>query len=307
MKEDNNIPENRLAKWLEGTLTPEELKAFENSKDFEIYQKIADETATLKLPKPNLKEKFEEQLIFNNKLKTSPKIIKMKPIRPWMYAVAAGILLFFGLQLFLNQDTVITTNFAENKTITLPDNSTVIINAGSEIRYNADTFLASRHIQLLGEAYFKVEKGSQFKVQTTHGSIQVLGTKFNVYSRNTMLKVFCDEGKVAVVSQKDSLVLTKGMGAFTQANTKLQLTPIDFKSPQWQNGKLIFYRASLAEVLAEIEIQFDVSINADTIDINRLYTGTFKSDNLEAALNAVCIPMNISYTIADDNVQLQNK
>jgi len=38
-----------------------------------------------------------------------------------------------------------------------------------------------------------------------------------------------------------------------------------------------------------------------------LYTGTFKSDNLEAALNAVCIPMNISYTIADDNVQLQNK
>jgi len=306
MGENLNIPENRLAKWLEGTLTPKQLEAFENTEDFKIYQKIVEGTKNLQLPKPNLKEKFEQQLAFNKTIKTPPKVIKIKTVRPWMYAVAASVLVFIGLRFYLNQDTVYTTGYAENKTIKLPDHSEVILNAGSELRFDKDGFLADRVLNLSGEAFFKVEKGRRFKVNTPQGSVQVLGTKFNVYSRTKTFKVFCDEGKVFVVSEQDSLVLTQGMGAMTTTESKLKLTSTEIVSPQWRNGKLIFYRTPLAEVVAELELQFNISIIAHAINQERLYTGTFQVDDLETALSAVCIPMNISYAIEDNTVQLQN-
>jgi len=307
MKEDTNIPENKLAKWLIGKLTTTELDAFKKTKDYALYKKIAEESDKLKLPKPNLKEKFEQQLAYNKSLNKDLKQNKTRLLRPWIYSTAAAIALLLGLQLFLNQDKAITTDLATKQTITLPDGSIAVLNAASKLSYDENNFLKKRVLKLEGEAFFKVKKGSSFIVNTPNGTIKVLGTKFNVFTRKTTLRVFCDEGKVAVNSKGDNLVLTKGMGAFSKAGYSLQYTPSEIKSPQWRIGRSTFLERPLGEVVAELERQFNVKINVSDINTERLYTGTFTHQNLRIAMKAVCMPMNITYSINENNVQLHNK
>lgn len=305
--EGTSEPDYILAKWLSGKLTAAEQRAFEKTEDFDLYKRIVEETDIIKLPKSDLSEKFEQQLAYNKRLEAAKVSRKVITFRPWLYGSAATFLLLLGLSLFWNTATVVTTGFAENRTIVLPDSSTVIINADTRLTYDEDTFIKDKKIKLSGEAYFKVQKGGRFKVTTENGSIQVLGTEFNVYSREALLKVFCDEGKVAVMVNSDSLVLTKGLGAFSNKNSGLQFTLDEDKSPQWRAGKSLFIKAPLSQVLAELKRQFNITLKSNDIDISRAYSGYFQYRDLKNALDGICQPMNITYTIKGDKVELRNK
>jgi len=58
----------------------------------------------------------------------------------------------------------------------------VVLNSKSTISFNKTDWKNNRQLTLDGEAYFKVEKGSTFTVNTNNGSVTVLGTQFNVNS-----------------------------------------------------------------------------------------------------------------------------
>jgi len=307
MEEENDIPENSLAKWLAGDLTPSELQAFEQTADFKLYLKIAEETGKLELPKVDLKEKFAQQLAYNKTLKQSANKSKVRSLRPWMYAAAATIAILLGAYVFFDQETVITADYAENRMVILPDSSVVVLNAGSELRYDANKFLGKRKLRLAGEAYFTVKKGSFFEVGTANGSIKVLGTRFNVYAREKLLKVFCDEGKVAVFVNKDSLTLTKGMSAIATAESVLRLSSKETESPKWRTGESRFVKESLEEVFLEMERQYNVKIDGSRINKQRSYTGSFQNNDLINALNRVCGPMDLKFDVVDDKVLLQPK
>ena len=67
-----------------------------------------------------------------------------------------------------------STAFGEQKVIELPDGSLVTMNSKSTIEFNPDSWESSRILNLSGEAYFKVKKGSQFTVNTSNGDVVVL-------------------------------------------------------------------------------------------------------------------------------------
>ena len=72
----------------------------------------------------------------------------------------------------------------ESKTVLLPDQSTVRLNAGSFFTYDAATWDDARTVELHGEAFFDVKKnGVPFTVTTSNSRVQVLGTTFNVRAR----------------------------------------------------------------------------------------------------------------------------
>ena len=52
---------------------------------------------------------------------------------------------------------------------------------GVKFQFDKKRFTDERIIQLRGEAFFEVEKGSRFVVQTGKGAVEVLGTSFNVF------------------------------------------------------------------------------------------------------------------------------
>ena len=90
----------------------------------------------------------------------------------------------------------------------LPDSSFVALNMGSELYYTKKGWQTERRVELKGEAFFKVKKGSIFEVETDQGIISVLGTEFNVKSWNNYFEVTCYSGLVRVKTPKKTVQLS---------------------------------------------------------------------------------------------------
>jgi len=112
-------------------------------------------------------------------------------------AFAASVLIILGVTGFMKLYT--KTVFApsgQHLTLSLPDHSTIELNAQSTVTYHPYWFKFRRTITLDGEAFFMVMHGNQFKVISSRGQTSVLGTSFNIYSREDSYSVTCFTGKV---------------------------------------------------------------------------------------------------------------
>ena len=116
--------------------------------------------------------------------------------------------------------------------IELPDQSTINLNAASQISYNDNHWNKARRIALNGEAYFDVTKGATFKVETTLGTVTVYGTQFNVKQRNKLFEVVCYEGLVGVLFNGEETLLRPGEGIFI-LNNEVKATNSAQSSPSW--------------------------------------------------------------------------
>ncbi len=299
MKE-NIKTQNWLAKWLVHELSEEDMTLFHQNEDFDLYQKISEYSLNLEIIPADIKKKFEEQLLYNE---TYEKNVSKK-LKRIIYPIAASLLLLFTLWLGISRDDAIETQYAQKMEISLPDNSKVFMNTDSKIVYNKKNFLKTRFLKFEGEGYFEVSKGSTFKIKTSNGSIKVLGTKFNVFSRDGELKVFCNEGSVRVSDENNSVVLTENQGAIAMSNLSLSLQSQESSSPQWRFGKNHYNKTPLKKVITELERQFDIEIDATNIDSNRLYSGLFYHKNMNEALATVFEPMNIEYDLKENSNQL---
>ena len=263
-----------------------------NEDDFIVYQKlkrgfeVSDE-----LDKP-IDKSFSviQQRIANNKRNVLPLY------RNWGVAIAASIVLFFGLfSIFGNSDTVIKTGFGENKIITLLDGSEVILNSKSIIAYNEKKWETERTLTLDGEAYFKVKKGSTFTVKTINGSITVLGTQFNVNSRNDFFDVVCYEGKVGVKTLESDHILipTNSVRKINGYPSKSSITQV--AKPTWIDGESTFKSVPIKYVITALENQYNIKIDAETIDDTTIFSGSFPNNNLNVALITVFEALHIKY------------
>jgi ferric-dicitrate binding protein FerR (iron transport regulator) len=119
-------------------------------------------------------------------------------------AIVAGILLGGAAIYYLSKPgrTVISTPYAAIRTVILPDNSEVVLNANSIIRFYSDWQTHEREVWVDGEAFFKIKpvtntaKASNFKVHTDDATIEVLGTEFNIKNTGNSTGVMLRKGKV---------------------------------------------------------------------------------------------------------------
>lgn len=291
-KMDNNF----LARWVAGDLSFEELEAFKKSKDYAIYKKINEKSQLFEVPKYNLEEGL---LKIQNKIskKKNPKLFKLSNT---IYKVAASVIILFGLFYFFNLPQVHNTTYGEKLTFNLPDNSIVHLNANSKIEYIEKNWDENRTLSLIGEAFFEVEKGSNFKVNTPFGTVEVLGTKFTVISNKNYIEVHCYEGKVRVNTQGLETILNP-KDAFRNTNSITENWKFKDASPTWLNGETTFYNTPLKQVLIALENEFGIHFNKKNIDSTQRFTGSFTHNDIDTALKTVFVPMNISFTFNDEN------
>jgi len=291
-----------LAKWLNGEIHEEELLKHISEDELRSYKKIISASNRLEAPEYNAEEAF-------TKLKSIQKksnVRKLQFIRQF-YKVAAVLTLFFASYYFISDtNTTYTTNLAEKTTFELPDHSNVNLNAESEIKFNPKNWKNNRELNLKGEAYFKVEKGSKFTVQTNLGKVQVLGTQFNVAVRDHYFEVNCYEGLVSVTYNNEVIKIPAG-SRFKMLNSNTEFTNEHVEiNPSWIKNNSNFKSMPYKFVIKELERQFNVSIKYDTKHENTLFTGSFTHTNLELALQAISIPLNLKFTIfSDKQVRLQ--
>ncbi|MFT5752700.1 MAG: transmembrane sensor, partial [Dokdonia sp.] len=200
-----------------------------------------------------------------------------------------------------------TTEIAEQKTIILPDNSEIILNAQSTIRYSQKDWDDNRLVYLDGEAFFKVAKGETFDVQTTHGTVTVLGTQFNVKERLNYFAVQTYEGLVGVKHPSYTGKLPAGTGVQIANNNT---TPYSAHSiatvPSWTEKSSTFESTPYHMVLEEVERQFAVRITSNNNETTKLFTGSFTHTDLKQALKTITLPMHLTFTIDGSNISLTN-
>jgi transmembrane sensor len=279
------------------------LKQFGFGDDDEL-RKALSELENLKV-KPKLSKedawaKFEQSLVMRGNVKPKPEIISFGTV----WKIAASVLLIISVWMGFrswNSKSVVTAN---NQTIaiTLPDGSNVTLNAASKLNYRKFLWKQSRKVELSGEALFKVNKGSSFEVIALGKTIRVLGTEFDVLSRENYFEVKCISGKVEVqIPGTEKVVLTKGTAIRKDHTDKVPVKQdITSNSGSWVNGNFYYNDADLNLVFDEISRQFNVHINKN--ELSRRYTGYFNKKSLTEALNNVCIPMNLTYSMIKDSV-----
>ena len=232
-----------------------------------------------------------------------------------LFRVAASLLLVaITAYLVYHQCNVeVFTKRGEHKLVTLPDHSTVMLNAASSIHYNKLVFSIIRNVTLDGEGFFTVTKGSRFKAISEFATVQVLGTKFNLMSTVDNYEVACTEGKVKVsIDQKNSEVILFG-GQYTALHNGQLETPSKMKEEKisWMNGEFYFENTSLPEVLKTLSLQYDIGIQIEIENPSeRHYTGYFTKHNLKEALNLICIPLALEYEMlgsSDVKISSNNK
>ena len=185
----------------------------------------------------------------------------------------------------------VNTSAAQKESILLADGTKVILNSESELTYNRNYNKSNRSVHLVGEAYFSVEKGEiPFNVKTPHGEISVLGTSFNVRTRNDGFEVGVNDGEVQVSNENRILNLSKGQllnvkSEFISSN--ISQIPID-QYPDWLNRKFYCNETTLESLCLEIERTFDIKINFTNPSLKSLtITGLIEASDLDNVLHTV--------------------
>lgn len=299
--------EKLIQQWLKGELSKEEVKAFEAMEEAPFYKDIIQDAQHFKasnFSKVDDFDTFKRKVIQPHAQIEKGKVIWLRPLLriASVVVVALGLFYFF---LFDNA-TEVQTMVAEKTTVELPDASRVVLNAASQIRFDAADWQNNRVVKLDGEAFFDVEKGAKFDVETSEGTVSVLGTEFNVKQRGNFFEVACYEGTVRVVSNGRTEILKVG-DSFTSFDSTVYTDTTDHKEPQWTVNKSYFERIPVAEVFSELERQYGITVVLEDVDPSQLFTGGFAHDNLKNAVLAVGEPLGLEYEILKGTTVRFNK
>ena len=293
--------ENEILKWLNGELSSKEIEDLKQSEDFNTLEKIAHYSAHIATPKIDAQEALVN--FKSRKLtKKEPKVRTLNFKTFFKVAAVFAILLTSAYFLFFNTTQTFETGIAQTKTFNLPDDSEVLLNAASKITFDEKNWHKQRDLILEGEAYFQVQKGKTFSVKTTDGVVKVLGTHFDVKQRNNYYEVSCFEGLVSVTYNNKTVKLPPGK-SFRVINRQIQKTDdFDFQMPSWLQKESSFTAVPLNQVIAELERQYDLKIETQDVDTTKLFTGSFTHTNQKTALEAITIPLQLSYSIKGKTV-----
>jgi len=241
----------------------------------------------------------------SNKFKLSTNYI-------WTFVAAASILLviLFRSLIFPTGTVDLKTEFAQKIEKSLPDGSTLELNAGSTVSYNESTFSDKRLLKLDGEAYFSVQKGSDFSVLTPSGTVKVLGTEFNVFDRDGKMEVHCYSGKVSVQfnNSKEVYFLQAGekVNNYNTETTKQEFSTLELKL--WKDGFIYYENADLLDVLQEFKRQYDLKDINLSQELGKLkYSGFFKTNQREEAIQSISLPMQLNFDIKEGILTVTKK
>ena len=297
--------EDIIKKWLSGELSKSERDEFESSEAFAQIDKLLKAVNNFKSPGYDVKREYTK--LSDNLFQPQKTITLYSRLNP-LFRIAAilivAVILGYFSYTYINQRINNQDWIAEVHEVYLPDSSVVTLNASAKIRFDEKNWRKTRNIELEGEAFFKVNKGSQFNVISSQGTVTVLGTEFDVKNWDNYYEVTCYSGSVQVITSNHEVILKPNM-AFRIINGKQeQYTVLNKPMPDWINGESSFESVPLKFVLEELERQYNINTVAAKVDMNQLFTGSFSHHNLEIALKSVTVPLNLSYRVNENKIVL---
>jgi ferric-dicitrate binding protein FerR (iron transport regulator) len=276
----------------QGTATPEEKEILtqywiDALEDQSFLESLSEEekTALGALMYQNIHQKIHEQ-------EYEQPVISLHP-RRFYWAVASVVLLVLsaGIFWYMNRSPFQTeqTAFGKRREVRLPDQSVVILNGNSSIRYASEWKADQpREVWVEGEAYFAVthtKNHQKFMVHTPdHLTIEVLGTKFNVNNRRGTTHVVLQEGKVKVSGQENTYIMKPGeMISYSAQELKVKPQKVNPKLvASWKDDLLLFQEESLASIANRLQDTYGIEVQfEDSTVAQEVFSGSVPADSVD--------------------------
>lgn len=232
-------------------------------------------------------------------------------------AATIALLLAAGLWYFSPTANLvtITTAFAEQQRLTLPDGSTVELNANSSISFQESWENDEKRIVwLTGEAFFHVTKkqetGQKFCVLTDDLTVEVLGTSFNVNTHHEETKVFLEEGQVKLNfdESKEEILMAPGeLVTYSQKTQKpRKLTPKTQEPSSWRDGFVLLEETDFLAILQKINEIYGLTHKVvQPAHLTRQFTIAIPIDSYETMLSVLKEVTGLSIKRSGDQLLIE--
>lgn len=216
-------------------------------------------------------------------------------VAPWPSSRTA-----FGVDEFV-------TGTSETVTVGLRDGTVVRLAPKSRLRLLGEG--ARREVALTGRAYFAVarDEARPFRIRTTAGEVEVLGTRFDLQAENEDLRLVVVEGSVALTARgEDARVVAGEMGRVVKGNP---LPVVKVTEPErlveWVGRFLAFQETPFGEAALEIGRQYGVELDIqDAALAERTISAWFTDWTLDEVLDVVCTVVNAECVRVGDVVKV---
>ncbi|WP_212005418.1 FecR family protein [Chitinophaga sp. HK235] len=320
MSNAETLPYELLGRYFSGEATPEEAIAVDDwirthQDNREVYDQVAAlwDSAVLQ-QRYQLPDK--ETALRELKHKWNPPVVKRSfPV----LKIAAGLALLVGVAAILmlqlrRQPEKTAIALVSRQTVTdilrdtLPDNSLVVLNSHSIIRYALGFTDTVRMVNLSGEAWFDVTShpDKPFIVAVGDVRVQVLGTAFNVRQSEEKISVMVKSGVVRM-SRGDSSILVKAgqEGIYNIAGKELGLTGGSFNGNQMGYATRIFNfeNITLKEIVAQLEKAYGIKVILENKALeNCTMSSSFENKPIEYVFDVISVTLNVTCRFEKDKV-----
>jgi len=318
-----HMDDDMLVKYLAGEATPAERQQVEdwvsasetNKKLFDNFKLIWDQSPVTER-NVNKDDAFIrlQNRIDSNVAPSREAIIKKLSRKQWIGIAASVVLVCTVLWLTFNHiydngsvSFVRIDSKDKVHTQSLPDGSVITLNTQSTIVYPGRFTSNIRPVSLRGEAFFKVspDKTKPFIIKVNDVTVKVVGTSFNVKSRDGKTEVIVETGIVQVSKKQNSVDLnpgeqvtvTKEQGLLTKQQSKGKLYNY------YLTGQLVCDKTPLSEVVQALNEVYGTRIVIANKSLESLpITTTFKGQSLDEVLDVISGTFKI--TVVRKNQQI---
>jgi hypothetical protein len=208
-----------------------------------------------------------------------------------------------------NQLSILKVPAGKDYTLILSDGSKVMLNSASEIEFPMNFTGNYREVTIKGEAYLDIKKVSNkpFIVHLAKGSIQVLGTAFNVNSYDIEnIRISLVNGAVKFKSIVDSVILQSGEQA-SYGNDQVTVESFDEDDVlSWREGIYNFDNTPIVEIAKVFPRYFGISIVVDESAISKRFFGSLdRNKSYKQFLSNLKKTNDIDYYIKDEIIHLK--
>lgn len=227
---------------------------------------------------------------------------------------------------------VVATKEKERTEAVLPDGTKVWLNSSSSISLSDGFGITNREVTLHGEAFFDVTHKAELPmiVHANKVNIMVKGTAFNVraYKNDSTVEAILVRGSVEMVANmrdRKSRLLLKPNEKVTvnlveksiTGNSRDAASPFILDSlvveeqsgliPEiaWIQNKLVFKNEPFGILKKRMEQWYNVEISVkDDSLLKERFTGIFKEETIEEALEALKYSYGFSYIIKENKIEI---
>jgi len=234
---------------------------------------------------------------------------------------------------------IVTTDAGMKTKIRLADGSSIILNAGSTLRYPEKMDKGIREVYLNGEAFFDIKHAASrpFIIHAEKMDVRVLGTSFNVRAYKDeefeetavisgAVEMLVKEGKQVIrIAPNEKVLLHKNFSHAKKTTNKAapvsgeqaadiersSLSPISAADSNhvletaWLNNQLIFQNETLSTIAQRLERWYGVKIVIRDPQLAALrFSGRADNVSIEKLLNILQEIQPFKYSVQDDIVTI---